>query len=101
MGLQPQGGDRRLPAGAARVSQDHRIGYMSQVFFWRISTAIVLLSAFNVWLAYHLETRRAEEPGREVMETIPAIGADLTDGSIIRHVKLEPVPHHIDARGRR
>src|SRR3954454_23653462 len=73
----------------------------NKVFFWRISTAIVLLSAFNVWLAYHLETRCAEEPGREVMETIPAIGADLTDGSIIRHVKLEPVPHHIDARGRR
>ena len=29
----------------------------NHVLVWRISTGIVVLSSFNVWLAYHLATR--------------------------------------------
>src|SRR4051812_6239779 len=31
----------------------------NHVIFWRISTVIVVLSALNVWFAYHRETNRA------------------------------------------
>ena len=47
----------------------------NHVIFWRISTAIVLLSAFNVWFAYGREPNKVNSAPRTATQTAPPGGA--------------------------
>jgi hypothetical protein len=47
----------------------------NHVIFWRISTVIVLLSAFNVWFAFRREPNKVKSVPRAATQTAPPGGA--------------------------